>query len=61
MFNWIVSNTWEKKVSKVGNNSQGWPEGSFTIATTPRCREGHYSFPWIALLYLWSLPYNAEC
>ena len=32
-----------------------------TVATTPRCRGGCYSFPWIAPLYPWSLPYNAEC
>ena len=23
----------------------------FSLATTPRCREGHYSFLWIAPLY----------
>ena len=23
----------------------------FSIAITPRCRGGRYSFPWIALLY----------
>ena len=33
----------------------------FSIATTPRCREGHYSFPWIAPLYSWYVPYIAEC
>ena len=31
-----------------------------SIATTLRCRGGHYSFPWIAPLYSWSVPYNAE-
>ena len=31
----------------------------FSIATTPRCR-GCYSIPWIALLFVWSLPYNSE-
>ena len=30
----------------------------FSIATTPRCRGGHY---WIAPLYPWYVPYNAEC
>ena len=25
----------------------------FSIATTSRCRGGHYSLPWIALLYPW--------
>ena len=33
--------------SKVSNRSRGWPEGSFSIVTTPRCRGGRYSFPWI--------------
>ena len=23
----------------------------FSVATTPRCRRGHYFFPWIAPLY----------
>ena len=32
----------------------------FSIATTPSCRRGHYSFPRIAPLYPW-LPYIAEC
>ena len=30
----------------------------FSIATTSRCRGGCYSFPWIAPLYHWSLPYK---
>ena len=33
----------------------------FSIATTPRYRGGCYSFPWIAPLYPWSVPHNAEC
>ena len=37
------------------------PKASFSIATTPRCRGGCYIIPWIAPLYPWSLPYNAEC
>ena len=32
----------------------------FLIATTLRCRGGHYSFPWIAPLYPWYVPYIAE-
>ena len=39
----------------------GDPKSPFSIATTPRCRGGCYSFPWIAPLYPWSIPYNAEC
>ena len=30
---------------------QGDPKASFSIVTSPRCRGGCYSFPWIALLY----------
>ena len=30
---------------------EGNPKASFSIATTPRCRGGHYSFLWIAPLY----------
>ena len=33
----------------------------FSIATTPRCRRGHYSFSWIALLSPWYMPYIAQC
>ena len=33
----------------------------FSIATTPRCRGGHYPFPWFALLYPQYVPYIAEC
>ena len=37
------------------------PKASFYIATTSMCRRGHYSIPWIAPLYPWSIPYNVEC
>ena len=37
------------------------PKAPFSIATTPRCRRGRYSFPGIAPLYPWCVPYNAEC
>ena len=39
---------------------EGDPKSPFLIATTPRCRGGHYSFPWIAPLCPWPVPYNAE-
>ena len=42
--------------SKVGD-----PMAPFSKATTSRCRGGRYSIFWIAPLYPWSLPYNAEC
>ena len=29
----------------------GDPKDFFSIANTPRCRGGRYSFPWIAPLY----------
>ena len=32
----------------------------FSIATTPMCRERHNSFPRIAPLYPWYIPYSAE-
>ena len=40
---------------------EGYPKAPFSIATPPRCQGGCYSFTWIAPLYPWSLPYNAEC
>ena len=30
---------------------KGEPKAPFSIATTPRSRDGHYSIPWIAPLY----------
>ena len=33
----------------------------FSVATTLRRRGRCYSFPWIAPLYPWYVPYNAEC
>ena len=32
----------------------------FSIPTTPSCRGGRYSIPWIAPLIPWSVPYNPE-
>ena len=34
---------------------------SFSIATTLKCSGGCFSFPWIAPLYPWYVPYNDEC
>ena len=31
--------------------AKGDPKAPFSIATTPMCRGGHNSFPWIAPLY----------
>ena len=38
---------------------EGDPKAPFSIATTPRYRRGNYSFPWIAPLYPWYIPYDA--
>ena len=48
---------WVKLVTVV----EGDPKAPFSIATTLRCRGGRISIPWIARLYPWSLPDNAEC
>ena len=39
---------------------EGDLKAPFSIATTPRCRGGRYSIPWIAPLHPWSLPYSAK-
>ena len=36
-------------------------KATFSIATTLKYKGGRYSIPWIAPLYPWSSPYNAEC
>ena len=51
-----VTAKWTLDVSKVGDQ-----KAPFSIATTPMCRLGHYSFPKIAPLYPWYIPYIAEC
>ena len=40
---------------------EGSPKAPFSTAIIPRCQGRHYSFPWIAPLYPWYLPYCAEC
>ena len=47
--------------TKLATIVEGDPKAPFSIATTPRCRGGRYSIPWIAPLYPWTVPYNAEC
>ena len=51
------SDTMYKLVTIVNGN----PKATFSIAMTPRCRAGLYSFLWIAPLPPWYEPYNAEC
>ena len=46
---------------KLATIVEGEPKALFSIATTLRCRGGRYSFPWIAPLYPWYVPYIAEC
>ena len=53
------SGEYEIKV-KLATLVQGDPKTPFSIATTLRCRIGRYFIPWIAPLYSWSVPYNAE-
>ena len=47
--------------SKLATVVTGDQKVPFSIATTPMCRGGCYSFPWIAPLYPWYIPYIAEC
>ena len=46
---------------KLVTEVKGDPKAPFLIATTPRCRGGRYSFPWIVPLYPWYVPYDDEC
>ena len=46
---------------KLATLFRGEPKGLFLIATTQRCSGENYSIPWIASLYSWFLPWNAEC
>ena len=46
-------------VSKLATLVKGDQKALFSIATTPRWREGHYSFPWMASLYP-HVPYIAS-
>ena len=36
---------------KLATIVKGDPKAPFSIATTPRCRGGRHSFPWISPLY----------
>ena len=46
---------------KLATLVEGDLKAPFSITTTPGCRGGHYSIPWIAPFYPWSLLYNTEC
>ena len=47
--------------SKLATVVESDQKDPFSIATTPRCRGGRYSFPWIAPLHPWYVAYIAEC
>ena len=55
-----IYNRQEVKV-KLASVVEGDLKATFSIATTPRCREGRYSFPLIAPLYPRYVPYIAGC
>ena len=46
---------------KLATIVEGNPKAPFSIATTPMCRGGRYSFPGLLYFTLDSVPYNAEC
>ena len=46
---------------KLATVVEGDQKAPFSIATTPICSGGRYSFPWKAPLYPWYVPYIAEC
>ena len=51
---------WHIIFFKLATVVEGDQKVPFSIATTPRCRGGHYSFPWIAPLYSCYILYIAE-
>ena len=61
---WIQTNCVKKKKKKrvkLPTVVKGNQKAPFSIATTLNCRGGCYSFPWIAPLYPWYIPYIVEC
>ena len=50
-----------EKKKKLATVVEGYSKAPFSIATTPRCREGRQSFPMIVPIYPWAVPYNAVC
>ena len=59
MYICIYTDEYEYIKQKLANLVAGNPKAPFSIATTPRCKGGRYSIPWIAALYPRYLPYNA--
>ena len=56
----LKSSVYPTKV-KLATVVKGDQKVPFSIATTPRCGGGCYSFSWIAPLYPWYVPYIGEC
>ena len=44
-FNYILLNWYKIKEKVLVTIVEGDPKAPFSIATTPRCKEGRYSFP----------------
>ena len=57
----VILIVWVSIYVKLVTVVEGDLKAPFSIATTPRCRGGRYAFAWIAPLYSWYVPYNAEC
>ena len=45
-------------IVKLATLVEGDSKAPFSIATTSRCREGHYSFPWIHYISCIYFPFN---
>ena len=56
----IVAGVSQSDISKLATVVEGDQKAHFSLPTTPRWRRGRYSFPWIAPLYPWHVPYIAE-
>ena len=56
----IITYLKQYKQVKLSTVVEGDQKAPFSVATTPSCREGCYSFPWIAPFYPWYVPYIAE-
>ena len=48
-----MNTTSDYKKLKLAIVVEGDAKALFSVGTTPRCREGRYSFPWIDPLYPW--------
>ena len=58
---YLMPNPFYTYIVKLATVVKGDQTAPYSIATTPRCRGGFCSFPWIAPLYPWYVPYIAEC